>query len=69
MFARLYARYAFVFGSTKALPYRLKSSAQKSVCFRDVEDVIPYKYGFNANNFLSDQGLGGSRCGSVTFAF
>ena len=39
-----------------------------TVCFREAER-LPYKYGFNANNFLSDQGLGGSRCGSVTFAF
>ena len=31
MFARLYARYAFVFGSTKALPYRLKSSALETL--------------------------------------
>ena len=30
-----------------------------TICFREAER-LPYKYGFNANNFLSDQGLGGS---------
>jgi hypothetical protein len=57
-------------GSTKALPYRLIFNAYIILQKRGAEDVAPYKFSFPyAIYSLNGQGLGGSRCGSVTVRF
>ena len=61
--ACLFSIYVCFFGGMQANSALLRGK------FASQKLPLPYKYYLMQNNFLNGQGLGGSRCGSITVRF